>query len=598
MQSITQPQPTGRHAMTIHEMLHDERMEQEPRNPYTRSNPTQYQSPAFAAAPSNQMTTQPYTAMKRPLPKFTQLLYRNQSDESNLKRETQSSQTVSEVEEPERFLPCRRVLSNDNSLKWNYREPVQEEMNQMSPVNDSPSTPHPEAPVRAAVQEEEVEDKSPWPSAQEYVHLFQQLSSGQIPIYDLGCDPRGVPMHPEFIYNKPVSCMYFLRCKRLLGKGSFGFPRKSKTSGSTYDPTTGFHKNRSSKKGSKKKQEGKEFEWRKMSFVTGLPKKQPLVRYITATCYNRNGPDQKKKVFRMHAVMQASPDGSSEVGEYVLVHIRAGGSKRVGLRGPPSMSESASRKSVNSMESSQPVETSMPSYPGVQENELMISPTNSNPSVLASNYEIRPVHKISEAFPQTPPLEPISSPSSDSESYGGFHCIPSLKRGYHTPPAHSSSIPSLLEKPLFSSSFSSSHGRRPRNLTIRLTSPRREQVSSTAPADASPPRQYKKLTLRNLFRGDAPKEVPNISPSELIKIPHLIDQSNNLSLNEDGKCDGKADRRAQDDTAVNDHGISGARQMLRSIIMKSCHSTTEVASYVRGIQEELESLKKDRMFPM
>uniref|UniRef100_K3WCH6 Uncharacterized protein n=1 Tax=Globisporangium ultimum (strain ATCC 200006 / CBS 805.95 / DAOM BR144) TaxID=431595 RepID=K3WCH6_GLOUD len=177
----------------------------------------------------------------------------------------------------------------------------------------------------------EIEDKTPWPSANQYHDIFTDMSAhSNIPVYDLGVDPRGVPLHPEFIYSEPVSCMYFLKCSQLLGKGSFGFPRKKKAAGATES---------SNKKGNGaaaakgKKESSKDFEWRKMSFVTGLPKKQPIVRYITATCYSRaTDVSTKKKVFRMHAVMLADATGNGEMGDYVLVHIRAGGSKRVGLR--------------------------------------------------------------------------------------------------------------------------------------------------------------------------------------------------------------------------------------------------------------------------
>jgi hypothetical protein len=182
------------------------------------------------------------------------------------------------------------------------------------------------AAAAAEETEEDDEDKTPWPSAAQYHEIFADKErAGDIPVYELGLDPRGVPLHPEFIYSQPVSCMYFLKCARLLGKGSFGFPRKAKKQPEA--PEAG----RKAARG--KKEPSKEFEWRKMSFVTGLPKKQPIVRYITATCYSRaTDVAAKKKVFRMHAVMLADEAGSGETGDYVLVHIRAGGSKRVGLR--------------------------------------------------------------------------------------------------------------------------------------------------------------------------------------------------------------------------------------------------------------------------
>jgi hypothetical protein len=181
-------------------------------------------------------------------------------------------------------------------------------------------------------EEVEVEDKTPWPSAKQYFDYFSTPKSElKIPVYDLGVDPRGVPLHPEFIYSRPASCMYFLKCSRLLGKGSFGFPRKKKAASENTPANTPMGKKPAAKGG--KKESSKDFEWRKMSFVTGLPKKQPIVRYITATCYSRaTDVAAKKKVFRMHAVMLADEAGTGEQGEYVLVHIRAGGSKRVGLR--------------------------------------------------------------------------------------------------------------------------------------------------------------------------------------------------------------------------------------------------------------------------
>ncbi|RLN98672.1 hypothetical protein BBJ28_00009410 [Nothophytophthora sp. Chile5] len=181
--------------------------------------------------------------------------------------------------------------------------------------------------------EREVEDKTPWPSAKQYHDIFLAPKSElKIPVYDLGVDPRGVPLHPEFIYSEPVSCMYFLKCGQLLGKGSFGFPRKKKQAGETASAVPAASGKKPASKGGKK-ESSKDFEWRKMSFVTGLPKKQPVVRYITATCYSRaTDVAAKKKVFRMHAVMLADDTGAGEKGEYVLVHIRAGGSKRVGLR--------------------------------------------------------------------------------------------------------------------------------------------------------------------------------------------------------------------------------------------------------------------------
>lgn len=187
------------------------------------------------------------------------------------------------------------------------------------------------------------EDMSPWPSATQYCSILTQyqerLLSGltsdvshrvgthqipsypEIPIFDFGVDARGVPMHPTFIYTNPVSCMYFLPCTKLLGRGSFGFPRHYEEANTHENGTKHFA--------------SKKFEWRKMSFVTALPKQNASVRYVTATCFVKTDSTQvssTKKVFRMHAVMLANGQGTGEIGRYVLVHIRAGASKRTGVR--------------------------------------------------------------------------------------------------------------------------------------------------------------------------------------------------------------------------------------------------------------------------
>ncbi|CAI5713455.1 unnamed protein product [Peronospora destructor] len=112
-------------------------------------------------------------------------------------------------------------------------------------------------------EEIELEDKTPWPSAKQYHDMFfTPRTELQIPVYDdLGVDPRGVPLHPEFIYSQPVSCMYFLKCPRLLGKGSFGFPRKKKTAAETTLAPTPTDKKSTVK--ADKKESSKDFEWRK-----------------------------------------------------------------------------------------------------------------------------------------------------------------------------------------------------------------------------------------------------------------------------------------------------------------------------------------------
>ncbi|GAB9471364.1 hypothetical protein Gpo141_00008580 [Globisporangium polare] len=274
----------------------------------------------------------------------------------------------------------------------------------------------PVAPVMTTSEEDddEAEDKTPWPSANQYHDIFTNMDGTKIPVYDLGLDPRGVPLHPEFIYSQPVSCMYFLKCAQLLGKGSFGFPRKKKASEASGKKNSNGA-NASGAKG--KKESSKDFEWRKMSFVTGLPKKQPIVRYITATCYSRaTDLSAKKKVFRMHAVMLADATGSGEMGEYVLVHIRAGGSKRVGLRtsagdaevqATPSSPSSANNDEENSSSTKRPVSPPMAAAPSYNSQAASTSPRNKkllHADFSSSSYAMNSSHAFGKfLMPLSPP---------------------------------------------------------------------------------------------------------------------------------------------------------------------------------------------------
>ncbi|KAE9015384.1 hypothetical protein PF010_g7551 [Phytophthora fragariae] len=294
-----------------------------------------------------------------------------------------------------------------------------------------------QSPQQQQEEDVEVEDKTPWPSAKQYFDIFSAPKSElKIPVYDLGVDPRGVPLHPEFIYSQPVSCMYFLRCSRLLGKGSFGFPRKKKSAGESSTPatTTGASSKKPAAKAGKK-ESSKDFEWRKMSFVTGLPKKQPIVRYITATCYSRaTDVAAKKKVFRMHAVMLADEAGTGEQGEYVLVHIRAGGSKRVGLRA--SLADAEAQQA--------------PASPGaidtataMQNTDLLcmrrpVSPT----SVAVSSYS-------SSTSPRHKKLLHAEFPSSQSQRSDHLARVLAGSPGF--PMGMDSSPPSVTRHPLFTS---------------------------------------------------------------------------------------------------------------------------------------------------
>lgn len=101
-----------------------------------------------------------------------------------------------------------------------------------------------------------------WLSADEYYHLLDSMerNNALYPFYDLGTDYNQVTLHPTFIYENPCPAIYFLRCEYLKnGKPMFGFPRIKNMS--------------------------KLYTWKKQGFTTAVPKKNPIVRYVTANCY-------------------------------------------------------------------------------------------------------------------------------------------------------------------------------------------------------------------------------------------------------------------------------------------------------------------------
>lgn len=138
-----------------------------------------------------------------------------------------------------------------------------------------------------------------WYSGEEYLKIISQMN--KYDVYDtLGLGANEVPNQPLFIYTDPKECIYFLKCKSLIGRGSFGFPR-----------IPGFKKT---------------YEWKKMSFVTDLPSSAPVIRYITASCCKKGDKKHKDNVlYRMHAVMPLFYQNGKyvTVGEYVLVDIRS-----------------------------------------------------------------------------------------------------------------------------------------------------------------------------------------------------------------------------------------------------------------------------------
>lgn len=369
----------------------------------------------------------------------------------------------------------------------------------------------------------EVEDKTPWPSASQYHAIFANMHASSIPVYDLGVDPRGVPLHPEFIYSEPVSCMYFLKCAQLLGKGSFGFPRKKKPAASAIGSGAAAAAKTS------KKEASKDFEWRKMSFVTGLPKKQPVVRYITATCYSRaSDVVAKKKVFRMHAVMLADAAGAGETGEYVLVHIRAGGSKRVGLRA--STHEVAPRAVVARAAPVSPIARAA----------LVASPSSSSsPSDRSSG---------SGARPASPPVTTLASYASQTASTSP-HSKKLLHADFGASQHYSPSSGSLA------SSFE------------KRALPPSPQVS-VASAHVSP-QQPQQSTQH---QSPVPSRFEHEQAPSMARHPLLL-CANALPPLDASK-------------------FRNARQVMRDMILQSCRSADEVASYVHCLQEELAALQQ------
>lgn len=133
-----------------------------------------------------------------------------------------------------------------------------------------------------------LESSKKWLNYQEYFHILEEAEKGNYlyPLYeyilkimhtiisilysyDLGTDDRGITVHPEVIYSNPISTLYILKCEHLKnGKPSFGFPRLSN-------------------------KRIKYYTWKKQGFTTDLPKNNPIVRYITANCYQST----KKYIF-------------------------------------------------------------------------------------------------------------------------------------------------------------------------------------------------------------------------------------------------------------------------------------------------------------
>ena len=55
----------------------------------------------------------------------------------------------------------------------------------------------------------------------------------------------------------------------------------------------------------------KQFKWKKMNFITDLPKRDPLVRYIVASAVTL---DDDTPVYRMHAIILRKSDPGLFIG--------------------------------------------------------------------------------------------------------------------------------------------------------------------------------------------------------------------------------------------------------------------------------------------
>ena len=94
--------------------------------------------------------------------------------------------------------------------------------------------------------------------------------------------------HPSEIYSNPINgFIYFIQGKNI--ENDFGFPRVEIK---------------------------KSYKWKKTNFITDIPKKNPLVKYLVASATKIQ--EKSKHAFRMHAVILNENCDDS----YILCHIR------------------------------------------------------------------------------------------------------------------------------------------------------------------------------------------------------------------------------------------------------------------------------------
>lgn len=130
-----------------------------------------------------------------------------------------------------------------------------------------------------------------WLKGEEYAHMLNHIDKYCQFFHLIKVPSR---CHPYDIYKKPMNGFIYFMEGSSIGS-EFGFPRV---------------------------EQKKVFKWKKMNFITELPKRNPLVNYIVASAVRCEGFFTKGAAegptFRMHAVVLSEQKGKS----YILCHIR------------------------------------------------------------------------------------------------------------------------------------------------------------------------------------------------------------------------------------------------------------------------------------
>ena len=124
-----------------------------------------------------------------------------------------------------------------------------------------------------------------WLKGEEYYHILKNIKEYSS-FYNI---PKfSNKTHPPEIYSNPINgLIYFMQGESI--ENDFGFPRVDMK---------------------------KSYKWKKTNFITDIPKKKPLVKYLVASATRVQ--EKSKPAFRMHAVML------NEICEepLILCHIR------------------------------------------------------------------------------------------------------------------------------------------------------------------------------------------------------------------------------------------------------------------------------------